>query len=80
MNYEVDGPQHRLFFDPFPRRIRAFHGGELVLDSVRAMLLHESNLMVVLYLPREDVLATMTPTGHTTVSYTHLTLPTIYSV
>lgn len=65
-NYEVAGPQHRLFFDPFPRRIRAFYGGQLVLDSVRAMLLHESNLMVVLYLPREDVLATMTPTGHTT--------------
>jgi len=66
VNYEVDGPQHRLFLDPFPRRIRAFYGGELVLDSVRAMLLHESNLMVVLYLPREDVVATMTPTEHTT--------------
>nr|MDQ3034021.1 TonB family protein [Myxococcota bacterium] len=37
-----------------------------VLDSVRAMLLHESNLMVVLYLPREDVLATLTPSDHTT--------------
>jgi len=66
VNYEIDGPRHRLFFDPFPRRIRAFYGGELVLDSVRAMLLHESNLMVVLYVPREDVLATMTETEHTT--------------
>lgn len=66
VNYEIDGPQHRLFLDPFPRRIRAFLGGELVLDSVRAMLLHESNLMVVLYVPREDVHATLTPTEHTT--------------
>ncbi len=66
VNYEVDGPRHRLFFGPFPRRIRAFLGGELVLDSVRAMLLHESNLMVVLYLLREDVLATLTLSEHTT--------------
>jgi len=58
VNYGVEGPRHRLFFGPFPRRIRAFLGGELVLDSVRAMLLHESNLMVVLYVPR-----TLTSTG-----------------
>lgn len=66
VNYHVDGPDHRLFFDRFPRRIRAFLGGALVLDSLRAMLLHESNLMVVLYVPREDVLATLRPTEHTT--------------
>ncbi len=66
VNYTVDGPQHLLFLDRFPRRIRAYLGGELVLDSVRSMLLHESNLMVVLYVPREDVLATLTPTDHTT--------------
>lgn len=66
VNYEVTGPAHRLFFGPFPRRIRAFLSGELVLDSRRAMLLHESNLMVVLYVPHEDVLATLTPTEHTT--------------
>ncbi len=66
VNYQIDGPQHRLFFDPFPRRIRAFLGDKLVLDSVRAKLLHESNLMVVLYVPRSGVLATLTPTDHTT--------------
>ena len=66
VNYETSGPRHRLFFDRFPRRIRAFLGGELVLDSERAMLLHESNLMVVLYVPREDVLATLTASKHTT--------------
>lgn len=66
VNYELHGPPHRLFFDPFPRRIRAVLGGEVVVDSVRAMLLHESNLMVVLYVPREDVLARLTPTEHST--------------
>lgn len=66
VNYTIDGPQHLLFLDPFPRRIRAYLGGDLVLDSVRAMLLHESNLMVVLYVPREDVVATLTPTDHST--------------
>ena len=66
VNYQVEGPRHRLFLGPFPRRIRAFLGGEPVLDSVRAMLLHESNLMVVLYVPREDVLAQLTPTDHRT--------------
>lgn len=66
VNYEIDGPQHRMFFDAFPRRIHAFFGGELVLDSLRAMLLHESNLMVALYVPREDVLATLTSTEHST--------------
>ena len=65
-NYEVEGPPHRLFFDAFPRRIRAFLGGEVVLDSRRAMLLHESNLMVALYVPREDVVATLVPTDLTT--------------
>jgi uncharacterized protein (DUF427 family) len=66
VNYEIGGPRHRLFFGPFPRRVRAFLGDVVVLDSVRAMLLHESNLMVVLYVPGEDVLATLTPTEHTT--------------
>ena len=35
VNYETSGARHRLFFDRFPLRIRAFLGGELVLDSVR---------------------------------------------
>ncbi len=64
-NFRVEGPPHRLFLDPFPRRIRAYLAGELVLDSQRAMLLHESNLMVVLYVPREDVVATLAPSDHT---------------
>ncbi len=61
VNYRLEGPDHRLFFDPFPRRVRALFGGEIVLDSRNAMLLHETTLLPQLYVPmadlREDCLA-----------------------
>lgn len=66
VNYHLEGPKHRLLFDPFPRRVRGFLGGELVLDTVRGMLLHESNLMVQLYLPEDDVRVKLVPSTHTT--------------
>jgi len=33
VNYRIDGPAHRLLFEPFPRRVRAALGGETVLDD-----------------------------------------------
>ena len=54
-NYSLDGPQHKLLFSPFPRRMRAVFGGETVFDTDRGMLLHESNILPVLYVPVEDV-------------------------
>lgn len=54
-NYALDGPQHKLLFSPFPRRIRALLAGQTVLDSERAMLLHESNIFPVLYVPVDDI-------------------------
>lgn len=54
-NYTFDGPRHQLLFSSFPRRIRARLAGQTVLDSERAMLLHESNIFPVLYAPRDDV-------------------------
>jgi uncharacterized protein (DUF427 family) len=55
VNYRIEGPRHRLLFEPFPRRVRAVLGGETVLDTGKGMLLHESNLLPQLYLPRGDV-------------------------
>lgn len=55
VNYRIDGPGHRLLFEPFPRRVRAVFGGTTVLDTTNGMLLHESNLLPQLYLPRDDV-------------------------
>ncbi len=54
-NYDIDGPKHRLFLHPFPRRVRARLAGETVLDSTRGALLHESQILPRLYVPLEDL-------------------------
>lgn len=54
-NYTIEGPQHSLLFSSFPRRIRAVFGGETILDSENAMLLHESNIFPVVYVPAGDL-------------------------
>lgn len=53
-NYVIDGPKHRIWFQDYPRRIRAEIAGRVVLDTVRACLLHESNILPRLYVPLED--------------------------
>lgn len=66
-NYRLDGPQHKLLFSPFPRRIRAVLAGRAIADSERAMLLHESNIFPVVYLPQDDVaMELLTMTDRTT--------------
>jgi len=54
-NYRIEGPARRLFFESFPRRVRAFFAGETLLDSRGGKLLHETGLLPQLYVPREDV-------------------------
>ncbi len=54
-NYTIDGPAHRLLLTDFPRRVRAAFNGETVLDTTRGRLLHESNILPVLYVPTDDV-------------------------
>jgi uncharacterized protein (DUF427 family) len=54
-NYRIDGPAHRLFFHPFPRRVRAVFAGATVLDTRRGKLLHETGLPPQLYAPKEDM-------------------------
>lgn len=49
----VDG--RVIWWEDSPRRVRGFLGGEVVVDSTRAKLLHESGLMLRWYFPREDV-------------------------
>jgi len=44
-----------LFFDPVPQRIRALFGGETVVDSSHAKLLHETGHLPIYYFPLEDV-------------------------
>ncbi|WP_370326511.1 DUF427 domain-containing protein [Euzebya sp.] len=66
-NYTVDGPPHRLLLSPFPRRVRAVFAGQVVLDTVEGRLLHESNMLPVLYVPTADVSADLlVDSDHTT--------------
>jgi uncharacterized protein (DUF427 family) len=56
-----------LFFEDSPRRVRATFGGETVVDSRRAMLLHEGTHLPVYYFPEEDVrMDLLEPTDHST--------------
>jgi uncharacterized protein (DUF427 family) len=54
-NYEISGPERLLLLDSFPRRVRALLGDTTVLDTTEGMLLHESSLLPVLYVPDADL-------------------------
>lgn len=67
VNYEIVGPQHKILFAPFPRRLRAVFADETIVDSDAAMLLHESNILPVAYVPVADVRTDLlTRTDHST--------------
>ena len=53
-NYTLDAPKHRIWFEPYPRRLRAVVGDRVVLDTERAHLLHETGILPVAYAPLED--------------------------
>lgn len=46
-----------LYLEPTPKRVRVIVGGEVIADSRRAFLLHESGHQPVYYFPPEDVRA-----------------------
>jgi uncharacterized protein (DUF427 family) len=61
-------PGHALYWEPHRRRIRGAVGGETLLDTEGGMLLHETGLPPVLYVPRADVRDDLlVPTDHHTV-------------
>ena len=67
VNYAIEGPPHKLLMHPFPRRVRAEFAGRTVLDTRSGFLVHESNLLPVLYVPEDDLDAgALVPSGHTT--------------
>lgn len=67
VNYRIDGPEHRLLFEEFPRRVRAVFGSETVFDTRHGKLLHESGILPKLYVPTEDMRADLLePTDHRT--------------
>lgn len=54
-NYSVEGPEHRLLFSDFPRRVRGRFEGATVVDTTRGRLLHETGILPVFYAPIEDL-------------------------
>jgi len=65
-NYTIDGPAHRIFFPPVPRRIRAEIAGETVIDTTGAKHLHETGIIPRLYVPLADVRADLLRASSTT--------------
>lgn len=54
--FNVDIPTREvLFVDPSPRWIRASRGGEMVVDSRRAQLLHQHGALPRYFVPSDDV-------------------------
>jgi len=67
VNYRIDGPAHKLLMHEFPRRVRAVFGGQTVVDTTRAVLLHETGLRPQVYVPLADIRADLIqPTDHHT--------------
>ena len=54
-NVRLEAPNGVLYFEAIPHRIRAVLAGEVVLDSRRVHLLHESGHLPVYYFPDEDL-------------------------
>lgn len=66
-NFHLDAPEHRLYLEPVAKRLRAVVAGEVVVDTSRARLLHETGPMPVYYVPDGDVRQDLlSPTDHTT--------------
>jgi uncharacterized protein (DUF427 family) len=56
-NFEPPPPGRAVYLEPTAKRIRVEIGGEVIADSHRAMMLHESGLQPVYYFPPDDVRA-----------------------
>lgn len=68
LNFSLaDAPKHQIVFQADPRRLRAMVGDTIVLDTVRAHLLHETGISARIYAPLEDYRQdVLTPTDTST--------------
>jgi uncharacterized protein (DUF427 family) len=66
-NMDIDRSTATLVWDPVPQRVRALFAKETVVDSKRAVLLHETGHLPVYYFPQDDVRPELiAPSSHTT--------------
>jgi uncharacterized protein (DUF427 family) len=54
-NVSLEVPDHLLYFEDSPRRVRAVLNGQTVADSRHVKLLHETGHIPVYYFPEADV-------------------------
>lgn len=54
-NADLHAPDHLLYFEDSPRRVRVVFAGETIADSRRMKLLHETGHVPVYYFPITDV-------------------------
>jgi uncharacterized protein (DUF427 family) len=54
-NYAFESPAHKILFERDHRRLRAYVGDALVLDTTGAHLLHETGILPVPYIPIADL-------------------------
>jgi uncharacterized protein (DUF427 family) len=56
-NFDIDGnsPQHVIYIEAVPQRVRAVFNGETVIDTRGAKVLYESNIPGQWYVPAADV-------------------------
>ena len=58
---------HALYFEDCPKRVRAIFNNEIVADSRRVKLMHETGHLPVYYFPEEDIREDLLErTDHTT--------------
>ena len=63
----VRQPGHRVWVEPSARWVRGVANGEVVVDSKRALLLHETGSLPAYYFPMDDVrMELFEPTDHAT--------------
>lgn len=60
-------PDQKAQFIPSPKRVRAFFGGQSVVDSKRTMLLRDPGRLPLYYFPKEDIrVDLLVPSDHVT--------------
>jgi uncharacterized protein (DUF427 family) len=62
-NADLQAPDHLLYFEDSPRRVRVVFAGETIADSRRMKLLHETGHVPVYYFPITDVRAELLQPG-----------------
>ena len=68
-NFSLAAPEHILYFEDSPRRVRVLFNGQTLADSQHAKLLHETGRTPVYYFPERDVRRDLfRPSGVTSTS------------